>query len=190
MSTMSSYMFNNLGRLSADPVDQTQRTVHNTRFANYTLSNYFSNVLSDSHVQFATEQPAIMVSGTKGVGLSGSGVEVDSALLIQNEQERPLEKLQLAQRPFLSIPYLGKGSCDPVLESQLQQGENSLEKKSVSTIMETSFMGHTLYPTDDYMKEHVKNPSYTVEESALSGWVRGGVASREMHETRPSDKSY
>jgi hypothetical protein len=30
------------------------------------------------------------------------------------------------------------------------------------------------------MEEHVKNPAYTVQESALNGWVRGGILTREL----------
>lgn len=181
MASVSSYTFNNMGNLGADLPDQTQRNVYNTRFANYTLSNYTSNTLSDNHVQFAITQPTLSFNGLAyGNGLSGSMVDTDSLLTIKNEQERPLEKLQLFERPFLTVPYLGRGSCDPTLESQLLQGELVSDKKSVSTIMEKSFAKYALYPTDDKMEERVKNPAYTVEESALDGWTRGGAATREM----------
>jgi hypothetical protein len=86
------------------------------------------------------------------------------------------------QRPFLTVPFLGKGSCDTTLESQLLQGDTVLQdtKKSTSTIMTQSFMGYTLYPTDSQMEEQTNNPAYKVEEAALQGWVRGGASSREM----------
>jgi hypothetical protein len=194
---MASYTFNNLGNLGADLPDQTQRNVYNTRFANYTLSNYFSNNISDNHVQFALPQPTLSFNGLAyGNGLNGSIVDTDSLLTIKNEQERPLEKVQLFERPFLTVPYLGRGSCDPTLESQLLQGELVSDKKSVSTIMEKSFAKYALYPTDDKMEERVKNPAYTVEESALEGWTRGGVSTREILTTgnvtnnRPGAGSY
>jgi hypothetical protein len=97
---------------------------------------------------------------------------------LKTEQQRPLDKLQLTPRPFLTIPYLGKGSCDPVLESQLLQGELVSDKKSVSTIMEQSFGQYVMYPTDSQMEERVNNPAYTVQEAALDGWVRGGANTR------------
>jgi len=198
MSITSNYTFNNLGRLDADPTDKSQNTLQNTRFANYTLSNFFSDSVSDSHISFATAQKAVMMNSVGGgAGISGSVIDEDSRLLIKTQEERPLEKLQLMQRPYLSIPYLGRGSCDPVLESQLQQGEVVADKKSVSTVMEKSFMGYSLYPTDSHMQEHVANPAFTVEEAAMTGWVRGGVSTREMamdqnfsQTHRPSDKFY
>lgn len=197
MSSISNYMFNNLGRLDADPIDNSQRNLQNTRFTGYMLSSYFSDSLSSASIDFATAQPAMNLSGLVGAGVAAGFVDVDSRLLINTEQERSLEKLQLMQRPFLTVPYLGRGSCDPSLESQLQQGENVADKKSVATVMTKSFMGYTLYPTDDKMNEHVNNPAYTVEEAALDGWVRGGVSSRDMttgsnfsKNSRPTNNSY
>jgi hypothetical protein len=182
MTSLHSYIFNNLGSISSDNTDQSQRNVYNTRFTNYTLSNYFSDSNNDNHINFATEQPTVMFSGTsQGQGLNGSVIDDDSNLLLNKEQNQHiLEKLQLNQRPFLTVPYLGRGSCDTNLESQLLQGEIVSDKKSVSTIMENSFNDYSLLILDDNMNERVKNDSYMVEESALNGWIRGGTSTREM----------
>ena len=177
---MTDYSFFNMGRIGADSVDNTQRNMYNTRFANYTLSNFFSENLSDAHVDFATAQPNVMFNGVGGVGVYSAGVDVDSMFLLKQTKGRSLEKLQLNERPFLTVPYLGKGSCNPVLESQLLQGEHNGDKKSVGTIMTKSFMDYSLYPTDDKMKEQVSDPSHTIQEAALDGWVRGGMLTREM----------
>ena len=181
MSSTSSYFFNNAGRIGADVTDQSQRNVYNTRFTNYTLSDYFSDKTTDSHIQFATKQPAVMFSGTThGSGLHSSVVDDESLLHLKVEQDHAVEKLQLFQRPFLTVPYLGRGSCDPALESQLLQGEMISDKKSASTIMDKSFSQYALYPTDKKMEERVNNAAHTVEEAALDGWVRGGMSTREM----------
>ena len=82
------------------------------------------------------------------------------------------------QRQFLTVPYLGRGSADPSLELQLKEGEPMGEKKSTSTIMSQSFMGYSLYPTSSEMEERVTDAKHNIEESALSGWVRGGVDTR------------
>lgn len=170
-----------MGHLGYDSVDETQRNVSNTRFATWTLSNYFSQNTSDGHVQFATEMPTVMFSGTSnGAGLNGALVDIDSKLMFHSENERPLEKLSLVERPFLTVPYLGRGSCDPALESQLQQGELVSDKKSVSTIMEKSFSNYSLYPLDSKMQEFVSNPTNTVQELSMDGWVRGGMLTRNM----------
>jgi hypothetical protein len=168
-----------MGRIGLDATDLTQRNMHNTRFSNYMLSEFFSDKTTNSQVKFATQQPTMMVSGT---GIASSVIDVNSMLTLKTEQERPLEKLMLYPRPFLTVPYLGRGSCDPTLESQLQQGEIVSDKKSVSTIMEQSFSNYAMYPTDSQMEERVNNPAFTVQEAALDGWVRGGSSTRHYGE--------
>jgi hypothetical protein len=181
---MSDYSFFNTDRIGADVVDDTQRNMENTRYSSYMLTNYHNfadPTQSSQYVNFATQQPNVMFSGvSNGYGLGSSLVDVDSNLTIKTEQERSLEKLSLSQRPFITVPYLGRGSCDPLLEAQILQGETSQDKKSVSTIMSKSFMDYTQYPLDSEMKNLVSDVRNTIEESALAGWVRGGVQTREL----------
>jgi len=177
----SDYFFNNMGRIGSDSVDNTQRNITNTRYANYMLNDHYNGLLSNSHVDFATLAPSINFRGTGGgSGLPGSVVDFDSLLLLKPEQQREFEKLQLHQRPFATVPYLGRGSSNPILESQLQQGETVRDMKSASTIMDKSFVEYSNYPLMDSVKDRVTNPNYSVEEAALDGWVRGGLPSREV----------
>lgn len=158
-----------MGRIGNDVTDQTQKNVYNTRFANYSLSNYFSQNTSDHHVQFALDYPTMNSGAVLGPGLNGAAVDNESRLTHGVEMDRSAERVQLIQRPFLTVPYLGRGSCNPTLESQLQQGEIVSDKKSVSTIMEKSFAAYALYPTDERkLADHETN------------WTRGGATTREM----------
>jgi hypothetical protein len=161
-----SYVFNQMGRANNEPVDITQTNLSNQKYSNYALS------------QFAFKQPEIMESGM----FVKRGGATDKSVMFESYLHQPLnlneQKLQLSQRLFTTVPYLGKGSSNPVLESQLQQGEIVREKPSISTVSEQSFLNYSMYPTDDVMKEHVKNTTFTVEESAMDGWVRGGQNTR------------
>ena len=181
MASLSPYTFNNTGRIGSDSTDQSQRNTTNTHYANYMLTDHFSSTLSDNHVKFAMQQPTMNFNGlANGNGIHNTAVDKESMLKLKTTEERPLEKLQLFSRPFITVPYLGRGSCDPTMESRLQQGEPVTEKKSVSTIMDKSFNEYYLQPTDDKMENYVSDPSNTVEEAALDGWVRGGMTTREM----------
>jgi hypothetical protein len=183
-SFVSDYKFNNAGRIGYDMTDNTQQNMQNSRYSSYNTSAFFSDNISNSQIDFVSTQPTMNVYGTAlGKGIGGSSIDTDSNLMLRTTQERAFEKLQLFQRPFVTIPYLGRGSCDPTIESQLQQGETVADKKSVSTIMDKSFLGYTMQPTDEKMKERVSNTKNTVEESALNGWTRGGVATRDINDT-------
>lgn len=178
MSTVSNYSFYNMARIENDNTTQTQQTLQNERYADYTTTNYFSQKPADNQIQFATQQPAVVPTGVTGAGISGEKVENESNLLLETENERNLGRLNLMQRQFLTVPYLGRGSADPTLELQLLEGEPITEKKSTSTVMTQSFMGYSLYPTNDDMENRTSDAKYTVEESAMSGWVRGGADTR------------
>ena len=176
MTTMS-YDFNSNDRIGVDQVGNTQRQLQNTRFSNYMLSSYFSESLTNDTVSFATRYPTINLNGlANGDGLNSVIVDMDSALTIGSEQERALEKLQLMQRPFVTIPYLGRGTVNPDLESQLLQGESIFEKKGISTVMTQSFMPYIANPVNTGA-----DSSFEVEEYALQGWIRGGVPTREQY---------
>ena len=194
MASLHPYTFNGTSRIRNDNTDKSQQTIMNTRFNNYMLSTYFSENRSDDHVKFATEQPSMMFTGINGAsgGINALTVDVDSTLNIKKENGRALEKLSLQQRPFLTVPYLGRGSCDTVLESQLKQGDIVANKKSVSTITEQSFGNNHMYPLIDSIKDTITNPKYLVQEAALDGWVRGGSATRETAKQShlPNDSGY
>ena len=177
----SSYLFNSLGRIGDDQTDQTQRNIQNTKYSSHMLMNPVGRNLMNSHVQFATQQPSVFFNGlTNGNGLNGQVIDYDSMLMNQSIQERPLEKVQLMQRPFATVPFLGRGSGDSYTESFLQQGETITGKKSVSTIMEQSFLNYSQYVLNQEEKNRQQNPANFVEEVALNGWVRGGQDSREV----------
>lgn len=196
MATLYPYTFNNMTRSRAETVDKTNQTVMNNKYGDYLLTTYFSDNDRGDYEKVALAQPGVMFSGTSwsSHGINANTVDIDSALIIKNENARSLEKLSLQQRPFMTVPYLGRGSADTALESQLRQGDIVGNKKSVSTITEQSFMNNQMYPLIDSIKETITNPKYLVQEAALDGWIRGGSATREAQakdsKHLPNNKSY
>ena len=134
------------------------------------MTNYFSENISSDHIDFVSKQPGLPMNGLSGgPGLGASSVEHESSLFWGSEQERSYGKVQLFTRPFNTVPYLGRGSCDPTLESQLQQGEWIRGKKSVSNTMELNTDMPDSFPLDT---------SNHIEELSLGGWSRGGLDTR------------
>lgn len=174
------YFFNNLGRMSYDKQDNSQQSVQNTKLANWTLANYFSHKKEnslDESIRFVSHQPTMNIHGmVSGHGLNSSNVDYESVLLLKQEKERPLEKLQLNQRPFITVPYLGRGSYSPEIEGSLRMGNMFFDRKSDSTVMDKNFMPYILPPA------HEENKLPEAEEFVMNGWARGGVPSREIGE--------
>lgn len=177
MSSLNAYVFNNMGSLKTDMTDKTQQNLQNTRFGNYTVSNYFSDKTTDSQIQFAMQQPGLFVHQS---GVSSNVIDVESTLLNKPENERPVEKLQLFERTFRTVPYLGRGGGDPTIESQLQQGEMIRNLKSIGTVSENTYIDYSSYPMQPELRDQLANPSNSIQELALDGWVRGGASAREQ----------
>ena len=79
----------------------------------------------------------------------------------------------------MTVPYLGKGSNNPDLESQLQQGEFTSDKKSIFNLSGISYIDHNAYPLMDSLKTRMDDATFSVEEIGLDGYFRGGTSSRE-----------
>jgi hypothetical protein len=163
-----------MSRMGADPVDQSQRTIQNTRFANYTVSSFQSSNTSDEQVRFSSAVPT-MITGTTGV--SSDVIDTNSFLLLDVER-KSADKLTLQQRPFITIPYLGRGNVDPDMETHLIIGENTSGKKSEITIMDKSFVPYSQRVLDQHMVDQASDPAYNIQEAALDGWYRGGMNTR------------
>ena len=150
--------FNQSDRLGSDVFYNTQDAIENRAYVSHTVNDLYTGQQMSRDVMFATQQPGLMVNGvTRGMGLGSSSVEQESNLLWKSEGQRPLEKLQLFPRPFLTVPYLGRGSCDPNIESQLMQGESVRGKKSSSTVMEQNFLPLDQYPLEEGKRNDVSS---------------------------------
>ena len=128
-------------------------------------------------IKFATSQPNVFL--TKTPKLQGSVVDHESDLLIGSIQTNPKCKLNLQQRQYLTIPYLGRGPAKPLLESKLLQGAQIDSKKSCKTITERPFSREKTYLVDSLQKT-VQNPDNLIENNAHEGWIRGGLPSRQL----------
>jgi hypothetical protein len=131
-------------------------------------------------ISFATQQPNVFYNGGAGVvGVNGCNVESDSDLRIGTIQTNPKCRISLQERPFKTVPFLGRGKSNPLKESKLQQGTYFADKKSCRQVTEKSFRTADvdLVPT---LKATIQNPNNLVEGVANKGWIRGGLPSRDM----------
>jgi hypothetical protein len=185
MAHVSDFTFNTMGRIGSDSCSQDINSIQNAQSCSYLLQNYF---LSDCNMskakQLATTQPGIIYSGGMGSDMCGSNIDDSSKLLIGSIQTCPKARIDLFQRPFATVPFLGRGAVDPILESQIQQGEAVTNKRTVTHMTEKSHLKYRTTPLIPTMKENIQNPNNLIESSASDGWIRGGLPSRELTRDR------
>ena len=191
MAFVYNYTFDNLSRIGNDACTQDQNTIQNINASNYLLQNYFINDCSMKQpIALATTQPGIMYNGGNGSGAGGCNIDASSDLMIGSVQTHPRCRISLFQRPFATVPYLGRGSVCPILEAQIQQGELIVNKKSVNKISEKSDIKYQMTPLIPSVKKLVTDPAYCVEGVASEGWVRGGIPSRDLTRDRDFYKAH
>jgi len=185
MSTTQNYTFDNMSRIGLDSCCIDQDTIQNFTSCNYMLQNYFSKDCSmKKPISLATTQPGIFYNGGHNSGAGGCNIDDSSNLQIGSIQTHPKCHIDLFQRPFATVPYLGRGAVNPVMESQIQQGEMGTNKRTVTGLGENSFINYHTTPLLPSVKNRINNPAYSVEGVASQGWIRGGVPSRELTRDR------
>ena len=180
MTSVFNYMFDNLTGLGDDAVGITEKELQSQYHNNWTTTNHFKNEpVTGAPVKFATSQPNVFLNKGPNGSLRGSEVDVESDLLISTIQTNPKCKLNLQPRPYLTVPYLGRGPAKPLLESKLQQGTQFDLKKSCKTVTEKSFSRERTHLVDS-LQETIQNPDNLIEGNAHQGWIRGGLPSRQL----------
>lgn len=104
-------------------IDESLKNEDNSKFGLYTTTKYTTEG-DQNHILFATSQPILVAGSAWGSGAPSSSIDNESFLLYATTPERHFEKLQLFERPFVTVPYLGRGASNPELESQLLQGQS------------------------------------------------------------------
>ena len=179
-NTIKDYAFNNMTSIGYDNCDQTQKNIQNNNYSNMTLTNYNKDdCYMTKTIDFAVNTPGLNYSGTHQTGIGGCQIDENSKLKLDKEL-RPPCKINLIERPYLTVPYLGKGTVDAVIESKLQQGEQLSSKKTSFNMPEKSYLNYLYTPMIPKLEKEVKNPSNKIESMASSSWVRGGIPSREL----------
>ena len=191
MANTYSYTFDKTSRIGNDDCCISQTDIQNVASCNYSTQNYFSTDCSMKNpIELATSQPGVMYNGGYNSGAGGCNIDDSSKLLIGTIQTHPKSNINLFHRPFATVPYLGRGSVNPVMESQIQQGEQIVNKRSVNTLSEKSYIKYHQTPLLPAVQEKFNNSSTKIESDASDGWIRGGVPSRELtRDTEYSKKS-
>jgi len=182
MASVYDYTFNQLTRIGDDYTDVSERNIQNVNSANYLLDN-FNPCSMKKTISFATSQPNVNYSG----GYTAGCLINESSELLNTAISRPKAKLSLNQRPYATVPYLGRGQSNVVLETQILQGGDLVNnKKSVNPSSEINHTAYSFTPMIPSLQATITNPANLIENIAAEGWIRGGLPSRDL----ARDKDY
>ena len=179
MATINDYHFNNIGRIGFDTVNVSQRNIQNQNHSNWLLTNFHTgDCMMNQTKQFALSAPMINYTGSYGLGLNGCNVDASSELKLDNIS-RPPCRISLFQRPYLTVPYLGRGAVNSDEELRLLTGDLNSSRKTITDFSEMTVQDRHFIPMLKTTKDTVGNCENCVESKANSNWIRGGMPSRE-----------
>lgn len=181
MPYINDYVFNGMSGLNDDNCYNTQKNVQNTNSGSYPLTNFFLNDTDmKSGLDLALSQPNINFIGGNQISNRGTNIDDNSNLLIGSTQTNPKCRIDLQERPYKTVPYLGRGTGDIDVECRLQQGDQITCKKSVTNDSEKSHMKYRNTPMLQELEHSITNPQHLIESEAHKDWVRGGQHTRDL----------
>jgi hypothetical protein len=144
---------------------------------NYGITNlYDCECLVPNTVKNATDN--LCMNFTNGYGTENACVVDDgSKLRIGLHKKYPKCNQQLFERPYKTVPYMGKGVLAVNEETVLKFAEPTSIKRSSNTLSGIS-VPHQYTPLLDHLSFNIQNVDHIIQESVDPGWVRSGQASR------------
>jgi len=173
-------LFDNISRIGNDNMDLTNKNIQNMNAANYQLKNYSLGIPMQKTIDLATRQPNIFYKGTNEGDIDGKLVDVNSKLKFSNNTKLRGRNL-LQKRPFLSVPYLGKGKSNVAVESDLIYGDTISSRKTEVQNGENNYLSYAYTPLLPELEQYINTPSNCIEGAASENWIRGGYATRGLN---------
>jgi len=165
-------------KLNEDKCYENENNKQSVFPGRYMTSNY--NICEcgiNKVVEFATENPYMVFRD--GYGVSECNVDDSSKLRIGNTRKNPKCKNQIFHRPYLTVPYMGRGSGNSEIETKMLPGESTTQRKQCNTLAGVSIDNYFM-PLVKNLQDNIQNPNNLIQENADKKWLRGGVPSRQL----------
>ncbi len=177
----AAYEFNSKTRLADDRCAVSSRDQRSTGPGAYMIAQDYRGGQGGALQQKAAGIALANPTMTYGVGYgSATAAVIDDESVLRNYQVQTHDSRcagRVQPRPFLTVPFMGKGSGGPDIESRLQHGELTQGKRECGDVTEGSWP--VFAPLNSILAENVQNPKHLIPEVAAPGWIHGGLPSRQ-----------
>ena len=165
-------------RLNDDQCYSMSNTQQSVSSGNYMLNNFHScDCKMDTVISTATENPLMIFRD--GYGVSDCVIDESSKLRVGKVRKYPKCTNQLFERPYITVPYMGRGSGNSKVESKLRPGEDTIQKKQCNTLSGI-YIDNQFTPLVKNLKDNVQDPQNIIQEIVDNKWIRGGISSRQF----------
>lgn len=167
-------------QLIYDDCYKTEQKKESEAPANYQLTNNYSCECGIPKVMdTALNGPGYAGKQFRdGYGWNACNIDEDSKLRNSKNLTNTRCLNQLFMRPYLTVPFLGRGKCDAELEMKIKPGNQSWQARSCNTLAGKDMTDYHMIPMIDCLKKNVQDKNHIIEEEL--GWIRSGIPSRQV----------
>lgn len=175
------FMIEEKTSLGSDPCYQKTADEQSVGVGGYNLNNHYNcGCGAQSTEEVAMEQPSVIFRDGYGAGgMDGCKIDTDSLMKNGTIMTNPGCRQQLFSRPYLTVPYMGRGSGDSCVESPLQTGEDTFQRRECNTLSEVT-LHNQFTPLLPCLKDNIQDARHLIQEDSKKDWVRGGLPSRQI----------
>jgi hypothetical protein len=143
--------------------------------------NYVSNDHNQNNgntlIERATCEPTINFKD--GLGKSTRNIDLDSKVTFSKVKYERKHQKQLHERPFRTMPYIGRGTHKVNDESRIISSETTRQKKQCGSMAGVS-IENFFTPLVPSILATVQNNKHIIPEDSKQDWVRGGMSTRNI----------
>ena len=167
--------------LGSDPCYQSTKEEQSVRVGEYNVNNFYSCGCGAKETEkVAMDQPTLIFRDGYGAsGMDGCRIDTDSVFKNGTVLTNPKCKQQLFTRPYLTVPFMGRGKGDSCVETPLQTGEDTFQRRECNTLSEVT-LHNQFMPLITCLKDNVQNAKHLIQEDSKKDWIRGGLPSRQI----------
>ena len=169
-----------LTRLKEDSCYKELRNETSEKPGEYSTGNYNDCTCEALYTkELSLQQPAMFFRDGYGwTSKDGCNIDKDSKMRNGDRLTNKREINQLFQRPYATVPYMGRGEGDVCTESKLRSAEDTSQNRPCNNL--AGIYIDRFVPQLPCVRQSVQNPKNLIPEDSDRTWVRGGQPSRQI----------
>lgn len=176
----SHFNIQGLSRLSHDPcyMDFQSKVIQKPIL--HTTKNFHDcDCMAPKVKDLSLQNPEVIFKDGYGwSSIDGCNIDDDSKLRNARNLTNTRCINQLFERPYASIPFMGRGEGNICQENKLLSGEDTYQNRPCNNLAGITI--DRFIPQVPCIKENIQNSKNIIFEDNYSDWIRGGQPSRQV----------
>lgn len=172
---MNSFKINQLSSLDTDVDAINTDTLASIGPGDYMLNRTSSNQ-QKNYMNTALSEKAVNFTPGFGVDMNNTKKYKPPKVTIHKGDCN-----QLFTRPFLTVPYMGKGQLNVDSESDLKSGDSGRTNKTCNNLSGLDMTEYHMVPLVKNIRDNIQNPIHYIPEMNEKCWPRGGLDTNQFN---------